>query len=66
MSVGRVAQGAYHYAIAPKDDMPLALFLECLGVVCGKTNLQLDTRPVAIMPESTNALIGAPPPSSVK
>ncbi|WEN15108.1 hypothetical protein PY254_00025 [Rhodanobacter sp. AS-Z3] len=35
------AQGAYHYTIAPKDDMPLALFLECLGVVCGKTNLQL-------------------------
>jgi len=35
------AQGAFHSTIAPKDDMPLTLFLEYLRIISGQACLQL-------------------------
>ena len=34
-------QGAYHYTIAPKDEMPIALFLQQLKTMCQRATLEL-------------------------
>ena len=35
------SQGAFHYTIAPKDDMPLPLFLQHLKVMSARATLEL-------------------------
>ena len=34
-------QGAFHYTIAPKDDVPLALFLQQLKTMSQRATLEL-------------------------
>ena len=37
----KIPQGAFHYTIAPKDDMPLALFLQQLKTMSQRATLEL-------------------------